>query len=76
MKLYFKRSNDELIYVDDCSTRVEMFEKMNNFLSQYNYTPPYVRMWRTGENQEKVQLDVGSWSEFFIVEDNEHIIEI
>lgn len=52
-RLLAKKENDE-----------QVWQVINNFLTQHRYNAPYIRTW---EQDGEKWYDVGSWSEFFIV---------
>lgn len=68
MRLYFRRSNNSRNFLCRVFTREDALKAINNFLDQHNYKSYYTRTWREGD---EVWIDVGSWSEFFIVEDED-----
>lgn len=46
----------------------ECYKLINQFLEQSNYKSYYMRGWKDGE---RIKIDVGSWSEFFYIEEAE-----
>lgn len=65
-KVYFKK-NEELREIGEASNRQEAWEIINKFLDDHNYKSYYARVWKSGNFYA---IDVGSWSEFFYVEDS------
>ena len=63
-KLWFQRSNGEEIFIADCNTGKEVNIEVHKFLDKVNpnFKSYYTRVW---EENNRVVLDVGSWSEFF-----------
>lgn len=66
MKVYFKNSESRGV-IGAVKNQEEAFVLIKVFLADHNYKAPYFRSW-TEENGETV-IDVGSWSEFFILTD-------
>lgn len=66
MKVYLKKS-DVREPIGAAKSREEAFLLIESFLTEHNYKASYYRSW-TEENGETV-IDVGSWSEFFIIAD-------
>lgn len=73
-KLYFERSNGDLINLDavdgnDAESRRKVFATINQFCEDHHYKITYTRMWNEPMNgTEMTCLDVGSHTEFFWVE--------
>lgn len=63
-RLMFQRSNGEEWFVADCATGKEVNVEIHKFLERMNpdFKTYYTRVW---EEDGRVELDVGSWSEFF-----------
>lgn len=68
MTLYFQSSNGNRRELGEYTTKKDIYKKINNFLEEHNYKSYYTHIWREGD---EVWIDVGSWSEFFIVEDED-----
>lgn len=68
MTLYFQSSNGNRCELGEYTTKKYIFKAINNFLDQHNYKSYYTRIWREGD---EVWIDVGSWSEFFVVTDED-----
>lgn len=64
MKIYFENRYGERRLLGVRNTDEEVWQVINNFLTQHRYKVPYVRSWT--ENDE-TWYDVGSHSEFFVV---------
>lgn len=72
-RLLFRNSLGMERVIADCDTWTEVSDCINKFIDQMNVNKPenkkfksyYMRMW---EEDGRTQIDVGSWSEFFIWE--------
>lgn len=66
-KLWFQRSNGEEVFVADCANGKEVDIAIKDFLSTKNpnFKSYYTRVW---EENGRIAMDVGSWSEFFFWE--------
>lgn len=63
IKLYFERTNNDLILISDkMSTMEEVWEEINDFLEDKNFKSYYKRMWQEDDYKK---VDVGSHTEFF-----------
>lgn len=67
MKLYFENSHGERRIIAEPNTENEALKEIHKFCDDRNFKIYYTRNWRNAEG-EKV-FDVGSWSEFFILND-------
>lgn len=68
MKLYFENSNGERRVVAEPQTEQEAMKEIYKFCDDRNFKIYYVRSWR---NEDGLKVyDVGSWSEFFLLDDN------
>lgn len=65
-KVYFGNSLEKR-EIGEASNRQEAWKIINEFLDDHNYKSYYVRVWKSGNFYA---VDVGSWSEFFYVEDS------
>ena len=65
MKLIFRNSSREERVIAEVESATEMFNEINKFCEELNYKIPYTRGW---EEDGRMFFDVGSWSEFFILE--------
>ena len=66
MTLYFENKFGSRFAIDYPSSREEAWGIIRRFLDKYNYKIPYVREW---DDEEGLHwYDVGSHSEFFILE--------
>lgn len=68
MKLYFEDRYEKRHLIAEKPTREELIKCMWNFIHEKNpnFKVYYTRSWI---NDEKLEvLDVGSWSEFFLIE--------
>lgn len=65
MYLIFQNSSKEERIIAEVETVTKAFEEINKFCEKRNYEIPYSRGW---ENKGRMFIDVGSWTEFFILE--------
>ena len=65
MKLYFENSQGKERLIAECETAREVYKKIDKFLDEHNYKSYYSRSW---EEDGRIKIDVGSWSEFFLVD--------
>lgn len=65
MKLYFQNSYGEERLISEPKTVQECYLEINKFLDKHNFKSYYTRMW---EENGRIKLDVGSYSEFFYVD--------
>ena len=66
MKLLFQNSLGEERVVAEVNSYAEATEEINRFLSVHNFVSYYTRV---SEENNRLKFDVGSWSEFFFLED-------
>lgn len=69
MKLYFKNSQGKERLIAECETTKDVSREIHKFLDDHNYKSYYSRSWG---DEEKVMIDVGSYSEFFVLRDISH----
>ena len=69
MKLYFKNSQGEERLIAECETVKDVGKEIQKFLDDHNYKSYY---WRSWEEDGRIKIDVGSWSEFFFVDGITH----
>lgn len=69
MTLYFKNSQGKERLIAECETLDEIHEVISDFLDEHNFKCYYTRSW---EVDGRVKIDVGSWSEFFLVDGITH----
>lgn len=67
MKLYFENSNQERILIAEPETEKEANKFINDFCEERNFEIHYMRTWREMDGLKV--YDVGSWSEFFLLDD-------
>lgn len=68
MNLYFQNSQGKKrIIAKNLSDKRQISEEINKFLKKHNFKCYYTRCWYDGEY---TVYDVGSWTEFFLVDDN------
>lgn len=65
MNLIFQNSSKEERIIAKVETVTEAFEEINKFCEERNYEIPYSRGW---EVKGRMFIDVGSYTEFFILE--------
>ena len=65
MKLIFQNSRGEERVIAEPQDKKEAVKEINKFLYDHNYKSYYTRVW---EENGRLKLDCGSWSEFFFVE--------
>lgn len=65
--LYFQRSNGTYLLLAENVTKEEAIKKMHSFLSECNFKS-YYQIYR-GTEEQGFEIDVGSWTEFFIWSD-------
>ena len=65
MKLYFQNSRGVERLIAEPSNREEVVKEINKFLNDHNYKSYYTRVW---EDDDRLVFDVGSHTEFFILE--------
>ena len=65
MKLYFQNSRGVERLIAEPSNREEVVKEINKFLNDHNYKSYYTRVW---EDDGRLVFDVGSHTEFFILE--------
>ena len=64
MELYFENSRGEERLIAECETVQDTEKEISKFLKDHNYKSYYSRIWG---NDEKIMVDVGSYSDFFII---------
>lgn len=65
MQLIFQNSNKEERIIAIPNTKEEVISEINKFLEKHDFKSYYKRVW---ECEGRLRIDVGSHSEFFIVE--------
>lgn len=65
LKLYFRNSQGKERLIAECKTVQEIHKEIQKFLDKCNYKSYYSRSW---EQDGRVKIDVGSWSEFFFID--------
>lgn len=66
MELIFQDGFGEERVITKISSIEEAFSEINKFLSDHNFKHYYTRMW---EENGRLKLDVGSYTEFFYIDD-------
>lgn len=66
MKLYFENSKGEMRLISTPATIKDVWDDMKRFMDERNFKSYYTRI-NFGEND--ICFDVGSWSEFFHLQD-------
>ena len=65
MKLYFQNSRGVERLIAEPSNREEVVKEINKFLDDHNYKSYYMQVC---EDNGRLMIDVGSWSEVFILD--------
>ena len=65
MHLIFQNSKKDELVIAKVETVAEAFDEINKFCNERNYEIPYSRAW---EVKGRMFIDVGSWTEYFILE--------
>ena len=65
MKLFFQNSQGKERLIAEPSNREEVVKEINKFLDEHNYKSYYTQVC---EDNGRLMIDVGSWSEFFFLE--------
>lgn len=65
MKLLFQSSNGSESVIAEVNSFAEANEEMDKFMEERNFQSYYKRLW---DRDGRLMVDVGSWTEFFIVE--------
>jgi len=66
MEVFFKDSKGKERLLKEVETIEEINKVVNDFLKEHNYKSYYCRVMGL-ENKQGVMLDVGSYTEFFVV---------
>ena len=69
IKVLFRNARKEEREIGLANERSEAFKVINDFLNERNYKSYYSRTWK---HDGREYVDVGSWSEFFILEEIEN----
>jgi len=64
MKLLFQSSNGSERVIAEVNSFAEASEEMDKFLDEHSFKSYYKRLW---EEDGRLKIDVGSWSEFFFI---------
>lgn len=65
LEVYFQKSNGEEKFLANCADFYTVNEIINHFLKKLNFKSYYSRMWISEPG--RLEIDVGSHTEFFIV---------
>ena len=65
MKLIFQNSRGEERVIAEPTNREEISKEIKKFLDEHNFKSYYIRIW---EENGRLIYDVGSWSEFMVIE--------
>lgn len=60
--VWFQNSRGQERAIAQVNNFNDVFTVISNFLADHNYKSYYVRSW---EENGRIKIDVGSWSEFF-----------
>lgn len=66
MVLLFQNSQGKERVIAEPTNKREVIEEINKFLDEHNYKSYYMNVYEYEEG--KLRIDVGSWSEFFLVD--------
>lgn len=66
MKLLFQNSRGEERVIAEPTNREEISKEINKFLDDHNYKSYYMTVCE--DDNGRLRIDVGSWSEFFYIE--------
>lgn len=66
MKLIFQNSRGEERVIAEPTNREEISKEINKFLDDHNYKSYYMNVCE--DDNGRLRIDVGSWSEFMIIE--------
>lgn len=68
MVLYFEDSNGDRREIGHPKSEKEVSQFISDFLKKHNYKSYYTRIWK---NEKETYYDVGSHSEFFVLNEVE-----
>ena len=66
MKLIFQNSRGEERVIAEPTNREEISKEINKFLDDHNFKSYYMNVCE--DDNGRLRIDVGSWSEFMIIE--------
>lgn len=66
MKVYFQNGNRKERLIGEADDRKQAMKIIRNFCDERGFYIPYTRSWADGN---RIYVDVGSWSEKFIIEE-------
>ena len=66
MRLIFQNSRDEERVIAEPQDKKEAVKEINKFLDDHNYKSYYMNVCE--DDNGRLRIDVGSWSEFMIIE--------
>ena len=66
MKLIFQNSRGEERVIAESQDKKEAIKEINKFLDDHNYKSYYMNVCE--DDNGRLRIDVGSWSEFFYIE--------
>ena len=66
MKLIFQNSRGEERVIAEPQDKKEAVKEINKFLDNHNYKSYYMNVCE--DDNGRLRIDVGSWSEFFYIE--------
>lgn len=70
MKVYFKNSNGKEMLIGNATNNDEAYGIIKKFCSERDFTIYYTRQWVDSDNLKRTWYDVGSHTEFFIIEED------
>lgn len=68
MKVYFRNSSGKELMIGEAADNKEANKIIKRFCSDRNFKIYYTRQWIDEDNQNRTWVDVGSHTEFFIIE--------
>lgn len=68
MKLYFENSRGQRRIIAEPQTEEEAYNIIHKFCEERDFKIHYVRTWNTPDGLKV--YDIGSWTEFFLLDDN------
>lgn len=68
MKVYFLNSKGKEILIGEAEDNNEAYKIIKNFCRERSFKIPYMRCWKQPNSDNRTIYDVGSHTEFFIVE--------
>ena len=67
MNVYFRDSKHNKRIIGTANSKEDVYEIITEFLKEHNYKSYYTRVWY---DDEYTWFDVGSWTEYFLVDED------